>query len=271
MPRRMKLWIVALDAGRLARPRAHQVPQDHPALERTRGDRQGLLRAVDRQLPAAAAAPRRHRGRGLGRHAVLRPCRLARLPPHRDRDRRRARGLGARQRRPAERRRVQLTNRTGYYTWLCQTVVVVLVAACVWTWAEAHPERAELTVRNTRRTWPLYRSNRQGMLGLWIIVAFVAMALLAPFLANHALLGPRRRHRQAFEPPDGQLLPSHGHRRVGPLDPRRVHLERPHLARRRPHGDDHLVGPRRRHRHRAPVTSAAGPARSSCASPTPSS
>ena len=94
-----------------------------------------------------------------------------------------------------------LTNRTGHYTWLCQTVVVVLVAACVWTWAEAHPERAALTVRNAHRTWALYRSNRQGMLGLWIIVAFVAMALLAPFLANHALLAPGAGIGPAFERP----------------------------------------------------------------------
>ena len=96
----------------------------------------------------------------------------------------------------------------------------------------------------------LYRANRQGMLGLWIIVVFVAMALLAPFLADHALLAPDAAIGTAFEPPSVQLLHS-----VAPtswaLDPRRVHLERPHLARRRPHGDHHLVGPRRRHRHRA--------------------
>ncbi len=94
-----------------------------------------------------------------------------------------------------------LSNRTGYYTWLCQTVVVVLAAACVWMWAQSHPERAELVVRNTRRTWRLYRSNRQGMIGLWIIVAFVAIALLAPFLANHALLAPGAGIGRPFQPP----------------------------------------------------------------------
>jgi peptide/nickel transport system permease protein len=39
------------------------------------------------------------------------------------------------------------------------------------------------------------------MLGLWIIVAFVAMALLAPFLANHALLAPGAGIGPAFQPP----------------------------------------------------------------------
>ena len=66
---------------------------------------------------------------------------------------------------------------------------------------QSHPERAELVVRNTRRTWRLYRSNRQGMIGLWIIVAFVAIALLAPFLANHALLAPGAGIGRPFQPP----------------------------------------------------------------------
>ena len=75
------------------------------------------------------------------------------------------------------------------------------MAACVWMWGRSHPERAELVVRNTRRTWRLYRSNRQGMIGLWIIVAFVAIALLAPFLANHALLAPGAGIGKPFSPP----------------------------------------------------------------------
>jgi peptide/nickel transport system permease protein len=94
-----------------------------------------------------------------------------------------------------------LANRTGYFTWLCQTVAVVLVAACVWMWGRAHPERAQLAVRNTTRTWRLYRANRQGMVGLWIIVAFVAIALLAPFLADHALLAPDAQIGPAFQHP----------------------------------------------------------------------
>jgi len=94
-----------------------------------------------------------------------------------------------------------LSGRTGHFTWLCQAVVVALAGACVWAWAVAHPERAELFVRDTRRTWRLYRSNRQGMLGLWIIVAFVAMALLAPLLANHALLDPNAQVAKTFTGP----------------------------------------------------------------------
>ena len=94
-----------------------------------------------------------------------------------------------------------LAGRTGNFTWLCQTVVVALGGVCVWTWGDAHPERAELLVRNVRRTWRLYRSNRQGTIGLWIIAAFVAMALLAPFLANHALLAPDAQIGPAFQPP----------------------------------------------------------------------
>jgi peptide/nickel transport system permease protein len=80
-------------------------------------------------------------------------------------------------------------------------VVVGLVAAGVWMWGREHPERARLTVSNARRSWRLYRANRQGMIGLWIIVAFVAIALLAPFLANHALLAPDAQIGPAFEHP----------------------------------------------------------------------
>ncbi len=82
------------------------------------------------------------------------------------------------------------SGRTGYYTWLWQTAVVVMAAACVWLWAKTNPERAELMVHNTRQTWQLFRSNRQGILGLGIIVVFVLIALLAPFLANHYFLSP---------------------------------------------------------------------------------
>jgi peptide/nickel transport system permease protein len=94
-----------------------------------------------------------------------------------------------------------LANRTGAFTWLCQTVVVALVAASVWMWGREHPERAQLAVRNAHRTWRLYRSNRQGIIGLWIIAVFVAVALLAPFLADHALLAPGAGIGPAFEHP----------------------------------------------------------------------
>ena len=94
------------------------------------------------------------------------------------------------------------SNRSGYYTWLCQTAVVVMAAVCVWLWAKANPERAELTVHNTRQTWQLYRTNRQGLIGLGIIVAFVLVALLAPFLADHARLAPDAQYGHgSFEGP----------------------------------------------------------------------
>ena len=94
-----------------------------------------------------------------------------------------------------------LSGRTGHFTWLCQAVTVVLCAGCVAMWGHEHPERAQLSVRNAHRTWRLYRTNRQGMIGLWIIVAFVAIALLAPFLADHALLAPDAQVGPAFQHP----------------------------------------------------------------------
>ncbi len=94
-----------------------------------------------------------------------------------------------------------LTGRSGDFGWLFQAALIVLLAASVWTWGAANPERAELTVWNTRQIWRLYRSNWQGMLGLYIMVFFVAMALLAPFLANHALLDPTAQIGPPFAPP----------------------------------------------------------------------
>lgn len=76
------------------------------------------------------------------------------------------------------------------YSWAPQTIVVVLGGAAAWFWAVGNPERAELTVWNTHQVWKLYRANWQGMVGLGILVVFLAMALLAPFLIDHALLDP---------------------------------------------------------------------------------
>ena len=76
------------------------------------------------------------------------------------------------------------------YSWVLQTIVVVLGGAAAWFWAVGNPERAELTVWNTHQVWKLYRANWQGMVGLGILVVFLAMALLAPFLIDHALLDP---------------------------------------------------------------------------------
>ena len=145
-----------------------------------------------------------------------------------------------------------LSGRTGYYTWLVQTAVVVMAAVCVWLWAKANPERAELMVHNTRQTWQLFRSNRQGILGLAIIVAFVLIALLAPFLASHAFLAPDAQIGTPFEGPKLDWYHLMGTDEGGLSILARVHLERPYIARRRPDGDDRL------HHSGRPIGIAAG-------------
>jgi len=94
-----------------------------------------------------------------------------------------------------------LTSSSEVLGWLWQTVAVVLIGATVWAWGYANPERAELMVFNTRQTWRLYRSNWQGMAGIIIMVVFAAMALLSPFLADHAYLAPNAQIGLPFEPP----------------------------------------------------------------------
>ena len=88
------------------------------------------------------------------------------------------------------------------YSWLIQIVLVLLGGLCAWFWAVGNPERAELTTWNTHQVWTLYRANWQGMLGLGILVVFVLMALLAPFLIDHALLDPNAQIKDA----SGNLL-----------------------------------------------------------------
>jgi peptide/nickel transport system permease protein len=78
-----------------------------------------------------------------------------------------------------------LTNRHGGLGWFFQIIVVLAAGACMWLWAVDGPERAQLMVWNTHQIWKLYRSNWQGTAGLWIICIFMAIALLAPFLADH--------------------------------------------------------------------------------------
>ena len=89
------------------------------------------------------------------------------------------------------------------YNWALQTLAVVLGGACAWFWAVGNPERAELTTWNTHQVWKLYRANWQGMVGLGILVVFMFMALLAPFLADHALLDP---NAQIRDPATGELF-----------------------------------------------------------------
>ncbi len=94
-----------------------------------------------------------------------------------------------------------LNGRDTTFAWLFQTVVIVLLAACVYAWGVANPERAELMVWNTRQIWRLYRANWQGMVGLFIMLVFLFMALLAPFLADHALLDPTAQIGSPFATP----------------------------------------------------------------------
>jgi peptide/nickel transport system permease protein len=74
--------------------------------------------------------------------------------------------------------------------WLYQTVALLVAGAAVLAWAAGNPDRAELTAWNTHEIWRLFRGNWQGMAGLIILVIFVAVALFAPLLADHALLDP---------------------------------------------------------------------------------
>ena len=89
----------------------------------------------------------------------------------------------------------------GYYGWLFQLVAIIGCACCVWAWGAANPEKADLTVKNAHHTWSLYRANRQGMVGLWIIAVFVGIALLAPFLADHSKLTIYSQINTPFHPP----------------------------------------------------------------------
>jgi peptide/nickel transport system permease protein len=83
-----------------------------------------------------------------------------------------------------------LTGRRPGWNWLFQLFAVVACGACVWMWGRANPDRASLTVWNTRQIWKLFRSNWQGRAGLSILIVIAAMALLAPFLASHSILDP---------------------------------------------------------------------------------
>jgi peptide/nickel transport system permease protein len=76
------------------------------------------------------------------------------------------------------------------YSWALQTIVVVLGGVAAYFWAVGGPEHAELLTWNTHQVWRLYRGNWQGMVGLGILGVFLAIALLAPFLIDHALLDP---------------------------------------------------------------------------------
>jgi peptide/nickel transport system permease protein len=101
------------------------------------------------------------------------------------------------------------------YAWAFQTVAILLVGACVWAWAVGNPERAELTTWNAHQIWKLYRANWQGMVGLWIMVLFMAMALLAPFLADHMMLDPNSQVGRPYLPPQASYYLWSGTDQVG--------------------------------------------------------
>ncbi len=95
-----------------------------------------------------------------------------------------------------------LAGRGSSYSWLFQTMLLVMAAALVWVWGAENSERADLLVWNTREIWRIYRANWQGTVGLGILLFFSAMALLAPFIVNHAWLSPDAEvTRTAFAPP----------------------------------------------------------------------
>jgi len=99
--------------------------------------------------------------------------------------------------------------------WAFQTVVVVLAGLCVYFWARANPERATLSTWNMHQIWKLYRANWQGMAGLYIMLFFMLMALLAPFLADHMMLDPNAQVGRAFEAPSSPYYLWSGTDQVG--------------------------------------------------------
>ena len=145
--------------------------------------------------------------------------------------------------------------------WLFQTILIVLIGAAVYAWGAANPERAELTVWNTRQTWQPVPFELAGH----------GRPLHHGLLRRHGAAGavsrrprvprPDRPDRPAVRAADPGVLPLVRHHRAGHVGARRVHLERPHLAGRRPVRDGHLDRPRGQHRHHGRLLSAAGSAR----------
>lgn len=74
------------------------------------------------------------------------------------------------------------------YCWLFQTAALVVLGACIWVWADVNVERAALLGDGVHLNWTLFKRNHQGVLGLGCLAFFVAIALLAPFLAQHKYL-----------------------------------------------------------------------------------
>lgn len=109
----------------------------------------------------------------------------------------------------------QARSRVSEYAWAYQTAVVVLAALCIYFWARSNPERAQLVTWNTHQVWKLYRANWQGMVGLYIMVFFLLMALLAPFLADHMMLDPNSQVGRPYESPSSPYYLWFGTDQVG--------------------------------------------------------
>lgn len=109
----------------------------------------------------------------------------------------------------------QARARVSEWAWAYQTAVVVLAALCIYFWARSNPERAQLMTWNTHQVWKLYRANWQGMVGLYIMVFFLLMALLAPFLADHMMLDPNSQVGRPYQPPSSPYYLWSGTDQVG--------------------------------------------------------
>ncbi len=319
IPPRLQNLDPRLDADRLARPRAHHLPQGPASGQRVRQPARRLLRADRRQLPGHGPAPaglrlprRRHRhaaagerearhppapGRGphsarprLGGHRVPGPSRLPRVarpcerprgarcphdgrpglswprpaahavrrarPAHQDLRASPARGRRHRSphlddgRRRLVPRRV-LTERTQHHHRLAVPDARDRAA---------RRRRVRLGRRQPRARRAHRLEHAPDLAALQLELAGHGRPVHHGLLRGHGaaravprqsrVSRPDRSDRPALRAADPCLLPLVRHHRAGHVGARRVHLERPHLAGRRPHGDGHLDRPGRRHRHR---------------------
>lgn len=74
------------------------------------------------------------------------------------------------------------------FSWLFQIFALIVGGASAWIWADTTSERAGLLVNRVHASWTLFKGNRQGVSGFAVLIFFAALALLAPFLAQHKYL-----------------------------------------------------------------------------------
>lgn len=99
-----------------------------------------------------------------------------------------------------------LSGKTDGWGWLWQALAIVLGATCVWMWGVTNGDRAEVALRNSRRVWVRFRANWQGKVGLFLLVLFGAVALLAPFIVSHHWLSPTAEIGPPFGAPRAAYL-----------------------------------------------------------------